>query len=119
MGDSDLSLRAVSDLVGLRVENYDGLRLGCLSEVVVDLDRAEVAYAVITRVSGGVEKAYPIPWSLLGIGRDRVVIDVDPGALEQTKCYDAMDSSLFEDEIWARQVHAWYGLQPYWDRRVI
>jgi sporulation protein YlmC with PRC-barrel domain len=117
--NTDLNLRAVSDLVGCQVENYDGVRLGSLSEIVVDLDRAEVAYAVITRFSSGVEKSYPIPWSLLAVGRDRVVIDVDTVALEHTDWYDAVDSSLFENELWAREVHAWYGLHPYWNRSVI
>ena len=116
---AELNLRAVSDLVGCRVENYDGVRLGSLTEIVVDLDRAEVAYAVFTRVSLGVETSYPIPWSLLAVGRDRVVIDVDPVALRHTEGYDAVDSSLFEDESWAKRVHAWYGLHPYWNRSVI
>lgn len=101
------------------VRCYEGLKSGSLSEIVLDPDRAEVAYAVISGLSQGVDKAYPVPWSLLAVGRDVVVIDVDTGALERTESYDAVDRSLFEDETWTRRVHARYGLHPYWNRSVI
>lgn len=52
-----------STLTGDRVVNLEGERLGTLKEIMFDVDRGAVAYAVVSRggVAGLGERLYAVP----------------------------------------------------------
>lgn len=104
-----LRLRACGTLPGDPVVNRDGVELGILEHVLLDVAEGRVAYAVIAR--GGVlgigDRLYAVPWHV--VKRDMhahcFVVDIEPEALDAAPSFDrhhwpAMDAD------WAERVRS-------------
>ena len=109
---------AAETLTGDPVINAKGDELGKVSDIMVDVRRGRVAYAVMS--CGGFlgigDKLFAIPWSALTLDADRkcFVLDVDKARLEAAPGFDKEHWPSMGDEQWAAEVHSYYGIAPYW-----
>jgi sporulation protein YlmC with PRC-barrel domain len=82
----------VSSLVGDRVVNLEGEDLGKIEEVMLDLERGTVAYAVLSfgGVLGFGDKLFAIPWEALQVdeGNNQVLLNVSKGELKEADGFD-------------------------------
>ena len=111
-----------SKLIGADVENPQGEDLGKIEDVVIDPQDGSVAYAVLS--FGGFlglgEKYYAIPWNALhpkAGEADEFVLNVDKERLQNAEGFDKNNWPNMADRRWGQEVHAYYGSQPYWERR--
>jgi sporulation protein YlmC with PRC-barrel domain len=111
---------AADTLEGDRVVNRTGDELGTIEEIMIDVQRGAVAYAVMS--CGGVpglgDKLFAIPWHALALDAERhcFVLDADRGRLENAPGFDKDHWPSMADARWAAEVHDFYGVAPYWER---
>ena len=70
---------AADTLEGDRVVNRQGEALGDIQDVVIDVQRGCVAYAVVSSVGmpGTADKLFAIPWHALSLDADRKCFVLD------------------------------------------
>lgn len=111
---------AASSLDGTKAFSSDGEHVGKISEIMLDVRRGCIAYAVLT--TGGFlgigDTLHAIPWSALVMDTDEKcfriattaeLIKADPG-------FNKDRWPSMADEQWGLTVHAYYGQSPYWNR---
>ncbi|MNL50725.1 PRC-barrel domain protein [compost metagenome] len=109
---------AASTLEGNDVYNSAGEDLGSIKEIMIDVPRGRVAYAVLSR--GGVlgigDKLFAIPWKALTLDTDRkcFVLDIDEETLKNAPGFDKDNWPSMADETWARNLHTYYKQDIYW-----
>jgi sporulation protein YlmC with PRC-barrel domain len=112
------AVMAADTLEGDRVVNPRGEELGTIEEIMIDVQRGSVAYAVMS--CGGFmglgDKLFAIPWSALTLDADRhcFVLDADRERFEKAPGFDKDHWPSMADDRWASQVHDYYGVRPYW-----
>lgn len=122
-GEADTSgpgpeVMAAETLEGDKVVNPRGEDLGTIEEIMIDVQRGRVAYAVMS--CGGFlgmgEKLFAIPWSALTLDATRhcFVLDADRERFEKAPGFDKHHWPSMADDAWATQVHEFYGVRPYW-----
>ena len=118
MSEPRAALVAADALEGARVVGVDGVELGAIEEVLLDLERGSVAYAVISCPSPAQRGArlLAIPWAALkpGRGHDGFVLEADRARLEQAPSFTRDQWPPMADAEWARRLHDFYGVTPYW-----
>jgi hypothetical protein len=103
---------------GTTVYNRQGEKLGSIHNIMIDKYSGKVAYAEMS--FGGFlgigDRYHPLPWSVLGYDTDKegYVVDLTKKALEGAPSYSAQDRINWEDELWAREVHDYYKVPPFW-----
>jgi len=108
-----------STLVGNEVVNRQGERLGTIAEIMLDVPRGRIAYAVLS--SGGFlgigDRMFALPWRALTLDTENkcFVLDVAKARLEAAPGFDKNQWPAMADEQWSRQVHRYYGQPPYWE----
>jgi sporulation protein YlmC with PRC-barrel domain len=109
---------AADMLEGERVESRRGEELGSIAEIMLDVQRGTIAYAVLSREGfpGAGDHLFPIPWSALTRDADRrcFVLDADRETLERAPGFDTAHWPSMADASWAIRVHEFYGVRPYW-----
>lgn len=115
-------LHRASQMIGTEVDNPQGENLGKIEEIVIDPADNRVAYAVLS--FGGFlglgEKYFAIPWNALqhkGEDGETMVLDVDKERLENAPGFNKNDWPDMANRSWGKEIHAYYGLQPYWESR--
>lgn len=109
---------AADTLEGDKVVNSRGEDLGTIEDIMVDVQRGRVAYAVMS--CGGFlglgDKLFAIPWSALTLDADRhcFVLDADRERFEKAPGFDKDHWPAMADNGWASGVHDFYGVRPYW-----
>jgi sporulation protein YlmC with PRC-barrel domain len=109
---------AADTLEGDKVVNTRGEDLGTIEEIMIDVQRGRVAYAVMS--CGGFlgmgEKLFAIPWNALTLDADRhcFVLDADRERLEKAPGFNKQQWPSMADSSWATEVHEFYGVRPYW-----
>jgi len=109
---------AADTLEGDKVVNAKGEDLGTIEDIMIDVQRGRVAYAVMS--CGGFlglgEKLFAIPWSALTLDAHRhcFVLDADRERFEKAPGFDKQHWPSMADDSWATQVHDFYGVRPYW-----
>jgi sporulation protein YlmC with PRC-barrel domain len=112
-------LMTASTLEGDRVVNRQGEDLGEIDEIMLDVPRGRIAYAVMS--SGGFlgmgDKLFAIPWSALILDTDNkcFVLDVDKQRLENAPGFDKDNWPNTADADFDARVHSYYGARPYWE----
>jgi len=112
-----------STIIGTRVVDTKGDKLGEIKEIVIDPRSGRVAYAVIS--FGGFlglgTKLFAIPFSALvykvtesDLVASEYVLDVTRERLQAAPGFDADHWPLMDDEKWHRDVHDYYERAPYW-----
>jgi sporulation protein YlmC with PRC-barrel domain len=110
------SLMGADTLIGESVVNTEGLSLGDIKEIMIDMRSGQVAYSVLA--FGGFfglgEKLFAVPWQAMRL--DTVnkcfVLDVDKERLKTAPGFNSHAWPDMTDVAWANQIHAFYGTDP-------
>ncbi|HSN20289.1 MAG TPA: PRC-barrel domain-containing protein [Usitatibacter sp.] len=109
---------AADTLEGDKVVDPRGEDLGTIEDIMIDVQRGRVAYAVMS--CGGFlgmgDKLFAIPWNALTLDANRhcFVLDADKERFEKAPGFDKDHWPSMADNTWASQVHDFYGVRPYW-----
>ena len=102
-----------SKVIGNRVRNPAGEDLGTIEEIMVDVRRGSIGYAVLS--FGGFlgigDKLFAVPWTALRIGsaEDDFVLDVDRKLLENAPGFDKGNWPDMADPGFVSAIHDYYG----------
>ena len=108
-----------STLEGDDVLNRQGEKLGTIEEIMLDVPTGRIAYAVLS--SGGFlgigDKLFAIPWRSLTLDPENkcFVVDIAKERLQQAPGFDKDHWPSMADESWARELHTYYRVRPYWE----
>lgn len=106
-------------MIGDSVMNRAGEDLGKIEELMIDLDRGSVAYAVLSfgGFLGMGDKLFAIPFQALKLDADRssFLLDVDKEKLKKAPGFDKDKWPSTADRTWGSQIHSYYGYRPYWE----
>lgn len=111
-------LLSASTIEGTPVQNQAGEDLGELNELMIDLEKGRIAYAVLS--FGGFlglgDKLFALPWEALAIsaGGDFFILNVPRERLEQAEGFDKDHWPDMADTSWGERLHTYYGYKPYW-----
>lgn len=111
-------IMAADTLEGDSVVNRQGEDLGKIKEIMIDVPRGQVAYAVLS--TGGFlgigDKYHAIPWRALTLDADHkcFILDVDKERLQNAPGFDKDNWPTMADATWATEVHRYYGQRTYW-----
>jgi len=107
-----------SSLKGDKVVNYKGEDLGKIEEIMIDLDRGRVAYAVLSfgGVFGMGDKLFAIPWQALTVDTTKkcLVLNADKELLEKAPGFDKNNWPDMADLSLGSTLYGYYGYKPYW-----
>jgi len=113
-------LMTASTLTGDKVVNYSGDILGEVVEIMLDVPRGRVAYAVMA--SGGFigigDKLFALPWSALSLDTDYKCfrMDVDASRFDKAPGFDkAHWPSSADFELLHESIHDYWGARRYWE----
>jgi sporulation protein YlmC with PRC-barrel domain len=113
------SVLSTDTIRGDKVRNPTGEDLGTLKELMVDVDRGRIAYAVLSfgGVLGMGDKLFAIPWNALKLDNEdhAFVLHVPKDKLESAPGFDKSQWPDMADRRWATEIHSHYGYAPYWD----
>ena len=113
------SVLSATTLIGDRVMNRAGENLGKIEELMIDLERGRVAYAVLSfgGFLGMGEKLFAIPFHTLKLDKDQnsFMLDVDKEKLKNAPGFDKNNWPSTADRSWGTQIHSFYGQRPYWE----
>lgn len=112
-------IMASSSLEGNKVVNLEGEDLGKIADIMIDVPKGRVAYAVLSfgGFLGMGDKLFAVPWNVLTLDvEDKCfVLGVDKEVLENAPGFDKNNWPTMADQSWATKVHTHYGTSPYWD----
>jgi len=110
---------SASTLKGDKVVNHQGEDLGKIEELMIDLDRGRIAYAVLSfgGFLGMGDKLFAIPWQAFGVDTDgkRLVLKADKELLKKAPGFDNSNWPNMADPAWGSTLYGYYGYKPYWD----
>ncbi|HET9212620.1 MAG TPA: PRC-barrel domain-containing protein [Thermoanaerobaculia bacterium] len=113
------SVLSATTMIGDSVTNRSGEDLGKIEELMIDLGRGSVAYAVLSfgGVLGMGDKLFAIPFQALKLDADHecFVLDVDKEKLKKAPGFDKDHWPSTADRTWGSQIHSYYGYRPYWE----
>jgi sporulation protein YlmC with PRC-barrel domain len=106
-------------LIGDSVVNAAGEDLGELKAIMLDVASGRIAYAVLSfgGFLGMGNKLFAIPWSALTLdaGEKRFILNIAKERLDNAPGFDKDHWPSMADASWARQLHEYYDVRPYWD----
>jgi len=112
-------LMSASTLEGNDVMNHQGETLGEIEEIMLDVPRGRIAYAVMS--AGGFlglgERLFAIPWTALTLDTDRkcFVMNARKERFDDAPGFDKDHWPSEPQREWHDEVHRHYGATPYWD----
>jgi len=120
-----LDVYRASKLIGADVENPRGDNLGDIKDIVLDPQTGRIVYAVLGfgGFLGMGEKYFAIPWAALTPKEkrpgevDKFMLNADQEKLKNAPGFDKNNWPNMADRSWGEQIHAYYGISPYWDQR--
>ena len=105
-------------VIGDKVVNPTGESLGKIEELMLDLEKGRVAYAVLSfgGVMGLGEKLFAIPFEALKLDatREHFTLDVDKDKMRNAPGFDKKNPPQASDRTWGAEVYKFYGYKPYW-----
>lgn len=111
---------SATTILGNKVVNAEGEQLGTIRDLVIDLDDAQIAYAVLSfgGFLGMGDKLFAIPLEALAFNlKDQtVILDVDKEVLKNAPGFDKdhwPDNAQYEAG-WLLDIYEYYGYSPYW-----
>lgn len=114
----DLRLMAASVLRGHKVFNRNGETLGEIDDILLDMPRGRIAYALmgVGGFLGVGERRVALPFTALTLDTDRQCFLMD-ASLAAFETAPAVDESRWLQTLelgWHEEVHRYYGARPYW-----
>ena len=107
------------DLRGYSVKDKDGVDIGKVHDLLIDLHENKVRFLVVQ--AGGFlgmgQKLFAVPWNALKLDTQnkRFVLDMDKDRLKSAPGFDSDHWPNMADPTWAKGIHSYYGTQPYSD----
>jgi sporulation protein YlmC with PRC-barrel domain len=109
---------SATQIIGDGVVNRAGESLGKIEELMLDLEKGRVAYAVLSfgGVLGMGAKLFAIPFEALKLDADRhhFTLDVDKEKLKNAPGFEKNNYPKVADRAWGTQIYNYYGYKPYW-----
>jgi len=109
---------SASTLIGDAVHNNAGENLGKVEELMLDLEKGRIAYAVLSfgGFLGMGNKLFAIPWDAFSLDTDEhaFMLNVPKDRLENAPGFDKDNWPDFADRTWGQTIHSYYGTRPYW-----
>jgi sporulation protein YlmC with PRC-barrel domain len=106
-------LMGADTLIGNDVCNKDGIELGEIKEIMLDVSSGRVSYAVLSfgGFLGMGEKLFAVPWNALNLDTDnkRFVLNVSKDQLKEAPGFDKNHWPDMADASWARSIQSFYG----------
>jgi sporulation protein YlmC with PRC-barrel domain len=118
-GDKTLAPRLMraDTLIGENVYNLEGIELGEIKDIMLDVNAGSIAYAVLSfgGFLGIADKLFAVPWKALKPDDvyKRFILDVDKESLESAPGFDKDRWPDMADPMWQNKVHSYYGAKPY------
>ena len=107
-----------STLKGDKVVNYKGEDLGKIEEIMIDLDRGRIAYAVLSfgGFLGMGDKLFAIPWQAITVDtiKKQLVLNADKELLQKAPGFDKNNWPDMADLSLGSTLYGYYGYKPYW-----
>lgn len=105
-----------SQVIGDKVLNPDGQKIGTIRELAFDTSRRKIAYAIVdlNGLAGG-DNYYAVPYRALTNQPDsqgKFVLDIEKGRLKDAKGFAKSNWPDMTDQAWAKDIHAFYGQTP-------
>lgn len=111
-------LMAAGTLEGNDVVNLEGEKLGTIQDIMLDVPKGKIAYAVLSRggILGVGDKLFAIPWGALTLDTRRkcFMLNVDSRRLEEAEGFDKDKWPSMADFTWASKIHDYYDQPTYW-----
>jgi sporulation protein YlmC with PRC-barrel domain len=111
-------VQSASTLIGGDVHNPQGENLGSIKELMLDVELGRVAYAVLSfgGFLGMGDKLFAIPFGALKLNdaKDHFTLNVPKERLKEAPGFDKDDWPSAADRTWGREIHTFYGVEPYW-----
>lgn len=113
------SLIPASGVTGDRVMNREGADLGKIEDLMIDLERGRIAYAVLS--FGGFlglrDNLFAIPWETLALDpiRKLFILDINKELLKKAPGFDKDNWPDMNDPTWGAQLDSYYGRRLYWE----
>lgn len=119
MNNTERQTLSATTLIGDKVRNPDGEDLGEMTDLMIDLEVGDIAYAVVDLGGflGTSGKLFAVPWKALGVDSENheMTLDIARERLENAPGFDPDDWPDFSDRTWGSSVHEHYGIPPYWE----
>jgi sporulation protein YlmC with PRC-barrel domain len=110
-------LSAATSFYARTVLDAEGEVLGSISDLMLDLDRGCIAYAVVA--TGGFvgigERLFAVPWKVLRAAGEQFVLECARSTLDTAPAFDRDHWPLAPAHWWHERVHAHYHSRPYWE----
>lgn len=109
---------SASSIMSDKVVNAKGEALGKVEDLMIDLGRGRISYAVLS--FGGFlgigDKLFAIPWEALTLDAEnkRLILNVDKERLEKAPGFNKDSWPKVPINDWLADVYTFYGYQPYW-----
>jgi sporulation protein YlmC with PRC-barrel domain len=105
-------------IVGDKIVNRTGESLGKIEELMLDLEKGRVAYAILSfgGAMGLGEKLFAVPFEALKLDatREHFTLDVDKNKMRNAPGFDKKNPPQASDRTWGAEVYKFYGYKPYW-----
>lgn len=109
---------SATTLIGSKVHNAEGERLGTLKELMLDVDSGRIVYAVLDfgGFLGMGNKLFAIPFGAFRLDESEraLILSVDRETLENAEGFDKDNWPDTTEAEWGRRIHEYYGQTPYW-----
>ena len=114
-----MTILSSSTISGDKVVNRKGENLGDVKDLMIDVDNGRVAYAVLEfgGFLGMGSKLFAVPLAAMELdtANHQFIFDQSKEKLESAPGFDKDHWPDFTDRDWASNVHAHYGIRPYWE----
>jgi sporulation protein YlmC with PRC-barrel domain len=117
----DAVLLRTKTLFDYRVKSPQGEDLGKIEEVMIDMERGRLAYAVLS--FGGFlglgDKWVPVPWEAVVLQHDEkvLILKIEKEKLEKAPHFERATLPDLANRPWGTVIHAYYGYPPYWEKQ--
>jgi hypothetical protein len=107
-----------SDLIGMRIRNSQGERIGRLTDLVLELKEGRIVFAVIS--TGGFlgigAKATALPPGLLSLDPEEnaLLLELDREQLEKAPSFEGNNWPELAVNDWVEATYHFYGEAPFW-----
>ncbi len=112
-GMQQMQVKSVDTLKQFALQDLQGQRIGQIDQVLVNVQRGQIGYVVVTSPQQAGQK-HVIPWNALRIDPQQQTLTVQMNA-SQLQQLPAADEGMVQDMNQARQIHQFFGVAPYWE----
>ena len=113
------TLLSADTLEGNCVKNLQGEDIGTIVDMMLDVERGKIAYAVLSfgGLLGFGDKLFAVPWRALQLDTSEKCfrLDASKERLDESDGFDKDNWPDMADIDWSQRTHQRFGQQPYWN----